>query len=149
MTNAAGDTSALTRSRELASRLVPRLRAYVFLVRRLSLDQPITPAQMSILTVLAGGSARMGALAQELGVRLPTVTGLVDRLERQGAVERGPDPDDRRVVRVAITPEGRALRASVGEVRGERLARRLAALPEEDREALEAALPVLDRLVRD
>lgn len=42
------------------------------------------------------------------------VTALVDRLESLGAVERQPDPDDRRVKRVALTERGVALREEVG-----------------------------------
>lgn len=39
------------------------------------------------------------------------ITGLVDRLERRGLVERRPDPDDRRVTLVHRTSEGNAVRA--------------------------------------
>ncbi len=39
----------------------------------------------------------------------PNITGLVDRLERKSLVERQPDPQDRRVIRVALTEAGRRL----------------------------------------
>lgn len=42
------------------------------------------------------------------------VTAMVDRLESLGAVERQPDPDDRRVKRVVLTDHGRQLREQVG-----------------------------------
>lgn len=42
------------------------------------------------------------------------VTAMVDRLEELGAVERQPDPDDRRVKRVVLTDDGRELREQVG-----------------------------------
>jgi DNA-binding MarR family transcriptional regulator len=50
-----------------------------------------------------------GALAEELHVRPATLTGLADRLERNGFVRRWTDATDRRVVRIGLTDEGNAL----------------------------------------
>jgi DNA-binding MarR family transcriptional regulator len=50
-----------------------------------------------------------GALAEELHVRPATLTGLADRLERNGFVRRWTDSADRRVVRIGLTDEGNAL----------------------------------------
>src|SRR5690348_14017948 len=62
-------------------------------------------------SVLAGlrdsGPQRVTALAEAEGVAQPSMTTLLGRLERRGLVERGPDPDDARAVRVAITDQGR------------------------------------------
>jgi DNA-binding MarR family transcriptional regulator len=41
------------------------------------------------------------------------MTGLLDRLEKQGLVERRPDPNDRRGVLVFLTPEGVRARATI------------------------------------
>jgi MarR family transcriptional regulator for hemolysin len=49
-------------------------------------------------------------LAAAMYIEAPTLVAHLDRLERDGVVERRRDPDDRRVVRVVITPAGRALR---------------------------------------
>lgn len=43
------------------------------------------------------------------------VTGIVDRLERLNLVSRTPDPHDRRVMLITLTPEGRRLRDTVRE----------------------------------
>src|SRR3712207_4209661 len=43
-----------------------------------------------------------------LGVEPPTISKMVQRMERQGLVERRPDPEDARVSRVYLTPRGRA-----------------------------------------
>lgn len=48
-----------------------------------------------------------GALVQQTLVTSGTMTGRVDRLERQQLVERRPDPGDRRGVLVRLTPAGR------------------------------------------
>lgn len=53
----------------------------------------------------------MRQLAQLLGCDASNVTGLTDRLERRGLVERRGLPSDRRVKQVAVTPEGMALAA--------------------------------------
>ncbi|MER7370084.1 hypothetical protein [Nonomuraea wenchangensis] len=60
--------------------------------------------------------------------------------------ERLPDPDDGRVVLVAVTQHGRAELARRRAVQAKRLAELLAELPEADRAAIAAALPALERL---
>lgn len=45
-------------------------------------------------------------LAEAAGVTRATMTGLVDTLERDGFVKREPDPDDRRMMSVRLTPKG-------------------------------------------
>jgi DNA-binding MarR family transcriptional regulator len=49
-------------------------------------------------------------LAARMFIEAPTLVAHLDRLERDGFVERRRDEDDRRVVRIAITPAGRRLR---------------------------------------
>jgi DNA-binding MarR family transcriptional regulator len=67
------------------------------------------------------------------------VTGLADRLEERGLVERRDDPSDRRVKGLALTPKG-------GRVRDDFMARlmdppeEIASLPAEDQRALRDAL---------
>jgi MarR family transcriptional regulator, transcriptional regulator for hemolysin len=47
-------------------------------------------------------------LAQHMRIEPPTLVRHLDKLAEEGLVERRPDPDDRRVVRVVVTPAGRA-----------------------------------------
>jgi DNA-binding MarR family transcriptional regulator len=71
------------------------------------LDLDLTTSQLKVLFVLyADGGASMGQLAGWLGVTLPTVTGIVDRLVEHGLVQRAEIPSDRRVVLSRLTPEG-------------------------------------------
>lgn len=49
------------------------------------------------------------ALATSMGCARPSVSSLCDTLERDGLVTRAGDPDDRRLVRVALTEDGRRL----------------------------------------
>ena len=49
-----------------------------------------------------------GRLGTQTLVTSGTMTNRIDRLEARGLVQREPDPDDRRGVRVVLTPEGRS-----------------------------------------
>jgi DNA-binding MarR family transcriptional regulator len=70
----------------------------------------LTVSQSYCLRLLYFGDTRtMTELATELHVRLSTITGVVDQLEKKGLVARGADPHDRRSLRVGLTPKGRAL----------------------------------------
>ena len=60
-----------------------------------------------LFRLLRSGDTPLGEMAQALDSTPRNVTGLVDHLERDGLVERVPDPDDRRSVRARLTPKGR------------------------------------------
>ena len=62
-------------------------------------------AALSLLLVQDGMT--IGAMAQKRGVDAPAVTGLITRLEQCGLVERRHDREDRRVVKVYLTDEGK------------------------------------------
>lgn len=56
---------------------------------------------------------RQSELSRRLGVEPPTITRMVRRMERGGLLERQPDPDDSRVVRIQPTQRARLLEALV------------------------------------
>jgi DNA-binding MarR family transcriptional regulator len=64
------------------------------------------------------GEVTLGDLAEALDVSPRNVTGLVDHLERDGLVERFPDPDDRRATRVRLSKAGAAKLAELGAEKG-------------------------------
>lgn len=68
----------------------------------------LTGAQAKVLALLAYRPTPMRKLAEALSCEPSNVTGIVDRLETRGLVERRPDPNDRRVKVAAVTDEGRA-----------------------------------------
>ncbi len=55
----------------------------------------------------APGGLKMGELSRRMMVTGGNVTGITDLLEREGLVERVPDPDDRRAILVRLTAAGR------------------------------------------
>ncbi|UNO42234.1 MarR family transcriptional regulator [Streptomyces sp. MST-110588] len=67
----------------------------------------LTGAQARVLGLLAREPLPMRRIAQRLKCEPSNVTGIVDRLESRGLVERRPDPADRRVKLAAPTEEGR------------------------------------------
>ncbi|MGP3976964.1 MarR family winged helix-turn-helix transcriptional regulator [Streptomyces sp. 8N114] len=79
-------------------------------------EHALTGAQARVLALLAREPKPMRQLARHLKCEPSNVTGIVDRLESRGLVERRPDPADRRVKVAAATEEGRATAA---RLRGE------------------------------
>jgi DNA-binding MarR family transcriptional regulator len=77
------------------------------------------------------GEMTMSRLAEMLDVSLSNTTGLVDRMEERGLVERVRSADDRRVVRGRITPHGRDLLAEVEILRVDLLGRVLGRLDDD------------------
>jgi DNA-binding MarR family transcriptional regulator len=76
----------------------------------------LAPAQLGALKALDPNEpVPMRYLAQALACDNSNVTGIVDRLEARGLVERRADPNDRRVKMLVVTPEGAALRRRVKE----------------------------------
>jgi DNA-binding MarR family transcriptional regulator len=136
-------------SRELAERFSLQMRDVVLLLRRVSADQPITAQQLVVLGSVLAGPRRMSALAAEHGVRLPTMTVQINRLVRDRLVVRGGDAADARVVTVSITRAGAETLRTAREQRIDFLAGRFAALSEEERGAIAAALPAFDKLFAD
>ena len=67
----------------------------------------LSMAQLNILyTLQRNGEMPMSRLAEMLNVSLSSATGLIDRIEERGFVERTRVPEDRRVVKIRVTPEG-------------------------------------------
>ncbi|MGW7263732.1 MarR family winged helix-turn-helix transcriptional regulator [Streptomyces sp. NPDC054842] len=76
-------------------------------------EHALTGAQARLLSLLTLEPLPMRRLAQKLRCEPSNVTGIVDRLEARGLVERRPDPADRRVKLAAPTEEGRRIARSL------------------------------------
>ncbi|MDP9988587.1 DNA-binding MarR family transcriptional regulator [Arthrobacter oryzae] len=131
---------------ELASGFREALRHSVYLVRRLDADGELSAAQLSTLKMLLGEGQRVGEIARNLGVRVPSATEQIIKLERAGLARREPDPADSRAVRVILTEEGRAAVDSANRRRNHVMAEILSTLADQDRKALAEALPVIDKI---
>ncbi|MDP4505759.1 MarR family transcriptional regulator [Nonomuraea sp. NBC_00507] len=69
----------------------------------------LTQQQGQLLCVLMAQPYGMSELGAMLGLAKSSLTGMVDRSERNGLVQRKPDPQDSRAVRVALTKQGAKL----------------------------------------
>ena len=127
--------------------------AAVHLLRRLRVEDEalgISAPRLSALSVLVfAGPRRVGQLALAEQVEPPTMTRLVDGMERDGYVVREPDPEDRRAVIVRPTTKGvRALNQGRAR-RVAALAATLATLAPEDLRALATGVDLLERAIGD
>lgn len=94
------------------------------------------------------GPVRLTLLAAAEGVAQPSMTQLVQRLERQDLVMRVDDAVDGRVTLIAVTDAGREVLAARRRSRDTRLADLMAGLPDDDQRALAEAMRVVAPLVR-
>jgi DNA-binding MarR family transcriptional regulator len=85
-----------------------------------------------LMALEVDGPLPMGALAEAMDVSQASVTGIVDRMEQRDLVERRRDDDDRRVVRVGLTDEGRRLIGMLADQRREHLAQLLDDLSDDE-----------------
>ena len=138
--NTLGDTSQLaTELRMVVGRLARRVRQ--------SHVGDLTPSQLSALAAIDRlGKARLCDVAAAEGVRAPTAARVVDSLEEAGLVTRAAVADDRRAVRIALTPAGRGALRRIRSARTAFLVQKLEGLSPHELAALRDALPVLDAL---
>ncbi|MBB2909548.1 DNA-binding MarR family transcriptional regulator [Streptosporangium becharense] len=116
---------------------------------RLPVKQRLSFTTLSVLHTLEGrGPMRLTELTAAEQVTQPAITQLVAKLERDGLVERRPDPSDGRAVLVHVTDAGAAVVRSRRAERVAGLERLTAALTPAERDAIAAALPALARVAR-
>ncbi|MCA4134889.1 MarR family winged helix-turn-helix transcriptional regulator [Arthrobacter sp. M4] len=138
-----GDNSGLE---QLAQDFREAMRRAVYLVRRLDADGELATTQLSTLKMLGTEGLRVGDIARNLGVKVPSATEQIIKLERLGLAIRRPDPDDSRAVRVVITDDGLAAVAAADRRRNAKLAGALSKLSDVERARLADALPVITRI---
>ena len=140
---------AATRRARLANRLNS---AAIHLLRRIAQadgEDGVTGARLSALAVLVyGGATTLGDLARREGVKLPTMSRLVEALVQEGLATRVTDEADRRAVRIEATARGRDVLERGRTRRIARLAAELRTLSPAELSALEGAVDALERLER-
>jgi DNA-binding MarR family transcriptional regulator len=126
--------------------------AALHLLRRLRTEDEalgVSPPRLSALSVVvAVDPIGIGALATAEGVSAPTMTRLVDGLERDGLVRRVPDPDDARGVLVRPTPRGRRLLTEGRARRVRILAEALERLSPDELSAIRRGAELIERVTR-
>ncbi|MER5647138.1 MarR family transcriptional regulator [Streptosporangium sp. NPDC002524] len=102
------------------------------------------PGQERVMGALwDNGPQSQNCLARIVGIDVSTMTKTLQRLERSGFVSRRPDPANRRISIVDITPRGHALRPEVDRVLAEMHRRMTEGLTAEQTEELATLLSVV------
>ena len=138
------DVGLATALRISVSRLARRLRAERV---ALGLQPDLSDTQLAALaTLVRHGPMTPGELAEHEKVQPPSMTRVIAVLEERSLVVRAPHTTDRRQVVLTVTAGGRELVYQARRLREAWLARRLRELSPQERAALRAAAPILEKL---
>ena len=136
------DVSLSTDLRIAVNRLSRTLRAQ-------KADTTVTDAQFSALARLhRDGAMTLADLSRQDGVTPPSMTKTVAVLIERGLVTKGGHGDDRRKVRICVTPEGSAFVEETRRRRDGWLTPRLAGLTEAERQTIADATEIMRRLAQ-
>jgi DNA-binding MarR family transcriptional regulator len=83
--------------------------ATMAVLTKVAADNELSLTQLRVLAILRDRRLRMTALAGYLGLEKSTMTGLVDRAEKRGLLQRAPNASDGRAVDVFLSPDGAEL----------------------------------------
>jgi DNA-binding MarR family transcriptional regulator len=106
-------------------------------------------ATAALATINRSGPLTPSEIADIERVKRPSMTRTLGCLEREGLIERTPDPDDGRSSLVAINDAGRERMARLRRRKNAFLARRLRDLTDEEVETLARAAELLERMRED
>lgn len=91
---------------ELIDALVQASFMTMAVLSKVAAEHDLSLTQLRVLAILRDRRLRMAGLAEYLGLEKSTMTGLVDRAEKRGLLERAPSPADRRAVDVFLSAAG-------------------------------------------
>ena len=101
----------------------------------------IKPAYLGVLLSLWNEDGlKANELGKRAGLEPSTMTGLLDRMERDGLVKREPDPNDRRAHRIHLTQGGVDAEASATKIVSKTLEKTFNTIPKKDIETTKAVL---------
>ncbi len=107
----------------------------------------LTPTSVAALaTIERHGPLTPSEIADIERVKRPTITRTLGCLEREGLIDRAPDPDDRRSALVSVNGAGRERLRRLRKRKNAYLARRMRDLSDEEVETLERAAEILERM---
>lgn len=135
-----------SKNQELAGRYRDILRQAVFLVRSMDAEGELSIAHVSTLNMISDAPLRVGTIARNAGIRVPSATEQVIKLEAAGLVARMADPADARVVLVKLTEKGRAKLQHANNSRNAAMATALETLSSGERRAIAEAIPAIAKL---
>lgn len=129
--------------RQLAGEFRAVLRQVVYLIRAMDAEGELSTSVVSTLNMVSAAPMRVSDIARNAGIRVPSATEQIIKLEAAGLVQRISSDSDARVVLVRLTDKGRDALDAANEKRDAPIAEALASLSEEERQAIAVALPAL------
>ena len=156
MPGASTEKNAREEMLDLQQDVDPILETFVFLspesrraTKDVAREHGLTGPQVTVLKLLEGvGDLSLSELSERIQARNSTITGIVDRMQRDGLVVRRRSERDRRVIEIVLTPRGQELARAIPVQPMQMFASALRSLPREDREALRRILPAMSDHVR-
>ena len=134
---------------QLAVALYRISQAIQYLLRQRAEQESLSAAQVQALLFLKHSRTSahtMGGLAKGIALAYPTISAMVDALERKGLVRRQVLESDRRTITLRLTPEGEKLSGDLENLLDE-IEQAIQALPQAQQEALnQAARQIIYRL---
>jgi DNA-binding MarR family transcriptional regulator len=136
------DTETLSKLRGVISKLARELNAT-------ATGEGLTPTQASVLGLITfRGPLGLTELARLEGLNPTMLSRVVGKLTELGLIQRDPNPEDLRAIRVEATEAGRHLHERVKLLRTEAIGNCLDQLPEQSSRTIIEALPALEELAK-
>ncbi|WP_437522251.1 MarR family transcriptional regulator [Sorangium sp. So ce726] len=120
--------------------LVPAAFVTMAELSKIGADNDLSLTLLRVIGILSDRRPRMAALADHLGLKKSTMTGLIDRAEIRGLVARAPSAEDDRAVEVFLTSQGAELFERLRARLQEALAPRIDRLDASDQQRLQELL---------
>ncbi|WP_113716017.1 MarR family winged helix-turn-helix transcriptional regulator [Arthrobacter dokdonensis] len=131
---------------KLAGRYRDILRQAVYLSRSIDAEGELSTNQVSTLNMISAQPMRVSAIAKYAGIRVPSATEQVIKLEAAGLVQRMPDESDARAVLVHLTETGRKVLIEANRRRNANMAAALETLSAGEKQAINDAIPAIAKL---
>ena len=141
------DSKALSQAQDILARVRGLRRGLLQGARGELARSGLTGAQASVVSLLGTrGPLTVSELARELQLGHSTVSGIIDRLQARGIVQRVPDPADRRYTRVQLAGDlSRKVPSLIASGPGSRMLTALAAASPAERKTMLDGLQLLER----
>lgn len=118
--------------------------------RAIAEEHGLTGSQLWVLKMIEpAGKLSLSELSDRIRAKNSTMTGIIDRMERDGLVVRRRSGDDRRVVHIELTPKGRGLACGVQAPPTHLFRSLLESLPDGDAAELERIMTKLAKRVKE
>ena len=146
MPDVKNDTSE--KERELAERLGSILTRLNRRLRLAKSQKDLSSSEREVLmSIVRVETVRVSDLARDAAINPTMLSRIIGKLEVEGLIVRTCDADDARVIHLSVTTEGIALRNEICPEQTETLLYALGRITKNESRALNAAVPVLDKVV--